>query len=71
MDYTILLISDAYLKSSNCMYEVFEVMRDRRYKDKTFLAVYLHRYIQTDKESGICKVLAGKIPGAEGCDTGD
>lgn len=29
MDYTILLISDAYLKSSNCMYEVLEVMRDR------------------------------------------
>ena len=39
MDYTILLISDAYLKSSNCMYEVLEVMRDRRYKDKIFPAV--------------------------------
>lgn len=39
MDYTILLISDAYLKSPNCMYEVLEVMRDRRYKDKIFPAV--------------------------------
>lgn len=39
MDYTILLISDAYLKSSNCMYEVLEVMRDRKYKDKIFPAV--------------------------------
>lgn len=39
MDYTILLISDAYLKSENCMYEVLEVMRDRRYKDKIFPAV--------------------------------
>jgi len=39
MDYTILLISEAYLKSSNCMYEVLEVMRDRKYKDKIFLAV--------------------------------
>lgn len=39
MDYTILLISDAYLKSSNCMYEVLEVMRARRYKDKIFPAV--------------------------------
>lgn len=39
MDYTILLISDAYLKSRNCMYEVLELMRDRMYKDKIFPAV--------------------------------
>ena len=39
MDYTILLISDAYLKSSNCMYEVLEVMRDRKYKEKIFPVV--------------------------------
>lgn len=39
MDYTILLISDAYLKSSNCMYEVLEVMRDRNYSEKIFPAV--------------------------------
>lgn len=39
MDYTILLISDTYLKSANCMYEVLEVMRDRSYKDKIFPAV--------------------------------
>ena len=39
MDYIILLISDAYLKSANCMYEVLEVMRDRSYRDKIFPAV--------------------------------
>ena len=39
MDYTILLISDSYLKSVNCMYEVLEVMRDRNYRDKIFPAV--------------------------------
>lgn len=39
MDYTILLISETYLKSPNCMYEVLEVMRDRKYKDKIFPAV--------------------------------
>lgn len=39
MDYTILLISDSYLKSANCMYEVLEVMRDRNYRDKIFPAV--------------------------------
>lgn len=39
MDYTILLISDSYLKSANCMYEALEVMRDRNYRDKIFPAV--------------------------------
>ena len=39
MDYTILLISDAYLKSRNCMYEVLELMRERVYRDKIFPAV--------------------------------
>lgn len=39
MDYIILIISDSYLKSANCMYEVLEVMRDRKYKDKIFPAV--------------------------------
>ena len=39
MDYVILIISDFYLKSANCMYEVLEVMRDRKYKDKIFPAV--------------------------------
>lgn len=39
MDYTILLISDAYLKSANCMYEVLEVIKDHKYRDKIFPAV--------------------------------
>lgn len=34
MDYVVLLISDAYLKSENCMYEVLEVLRDRKYRKK-------------------------------------
>lgn len=36
MDYVILLVSDSYLKSMNCMRETLEVMRDRAYKDKIF-----------------------------------
>lgn len=39
MDYMIIIISDAYLKSINCMYEVLEIMRDRKYRDKIFPAV--------------------------------
>ena len=39
MDFVILLISDAYLKSVNCMYEVMEVMRTKRYQEKIFPVV--------------------------------
>lgn len=39
MDYVVLLISDSYLKSANCMYEVLEVMKDKNYKGKIFPAV--------------------------------
>lgn len=39
MDYVILLISESYLKSTNCMYEVLEVLRDRNYRDKIYPAV--------------------------------
>lgn len=39
MDYTILLISDSYLKSANCMYEVLEVIKDKKYKNKIFPAI--------------------------------
>ena len=39
MDFVVLLISDAYLKSENCMYEVLEVLRDRGYRNKILPAV--------------------------------
>ena len=34
MEYIILIISENYLKSSNCMYEVLETIRDRKYRNK-------------------------------------
>lgn len=33
-DFVIMIISDSYLKSDNCMYEVMEVMRDRKFREK-------------------------------------
>lgn len=39
MDYAILVITDNYLKSPNCMYEVLEVMKEHNYKDKIFPVV--------------------------------
>lgn len=38
-DYVVLLISDKYLKSFNCMYEVLEVMKEQNYKNRIFPAV--------------------------------
>jgi len=35
-DYVIMLISDAYLKSINCMYEVIQFIQERNYIDRTF-----------------------------------
>jgi hypothetical protein len=33
-DFVVMIISDSYLKSDNCLYEVMEVMRDRRFREK-------------------------------------
>ncbi len=38
-DYAVLIVSDSYLKSKNCMFEVTEMMKEREYADKIFPAV--------------------------------
>lgn len=38
-DYAVLIISDSYLKSKNCMFEVTEIMKEREYTDRIFPAV--------------------------------
>lgn len=38
-DYVITIISDQYLKSRNCMYEMLETMRDRNFINKLFYIV--------------------------------
>lgn len=38
-DIAVLLVSDAYLKSRNCMYEVLEMMKERAYRERIFPAV--------------------------------
>lgn len=38
-DYAILIISDAYLKSENCMFEVLEIMKEPEYKNRIFPVV--------------------------------
>ena len=34
-DYVIMIISDSFLKSSNCMYEVLELVKEENYKNRT------------------------------------
>jgi len=38
-DYAILILSDAYLKSVNCMYEITQLMKDPHYRDRIFPVV--------------------------------
>lgn len=38
-DYAVLIVSDLYLKSKNCMFEVTEVMKEQKYMDRIFPAV--------------------------------
>lgn len=38
-DYAVLIVSDFYLKSNNCMFEVTEIMKEREYADRIFPAV--------------------------------
>lgn len=38
-DYAVLIVSDSYLKSKNCMFEVTEIMKEQRYADRIFPAV--------------------------------
>ncbi|EJT6559443.1 toll/interleukin-1 receptor domain-containing protein (plasmid) [Clostridium perfringens] len=39
MDYAVLIITDNYLKSFNCMYEVLEVIKEKKYETKIFPVV--------------------------------
>lgn len=38
-DYAVFIVSDSYLKSKNCMFEVMEMMKEKEYQDKIFPAV--------------------------------
>lgn len=38
-DYAVLIVSDSYLKSKNCMFEAMEMMKEREYVDRIFPAV--------------------------------
>jgi len=39
-DFCLMIISDQYLKSKNCMYEVLEFIKDKNYKDKILPIIY-------------------------------
>lgn len=41
-DYAVLIVSDLYLKSKNCMFEVMEIMKEQKYGNRIFPAVVEH-----------------------------
>lgn len=41
-DYAVLIVSDLYLRSKNCMFEATEVMKEQQYGDRIFPAVVEH-----------------------------
>ena len=49
-DFAVLLISDAYLKSANCMYEVLEIMKEQKYRTRIFPAIINSAIYSTDKQ---------------------
>lgn len=49
-DFVIMLISDHYLKSRNCMFEVMEVVKDSQYKNKLIFIVLSDEDIQYYKD---------------------
>lgn len=52
-DYVISIVSDGYLRSLNCMYEVSELMRDSKYYDKLLFVIMSDKDIKyyDDKET--------------------
>lgn len=48
-DYAIIIISDAYLKSVNCMYEITQLMKDPHYRDRIFPIVLDNEIYQLKK----------------------
>lgn len=60
-DFVLSIISDRYLKSRNCMYEMSELMRDRKYENKLLFIVvsdsdkkyYLSEDLPNDEKQGV------------------
>ena len=40
-DFTIAVVSSAYIMSLNCMYEVMQLMQDKNYQEKLFLSLLI------------------------------
>ena len=60
-DFVLSIVSDRYLKSRNCMYEMSELMRDRKYESKLLFIVvsdsdkkyYLSEDLPDDEKQGV------------------
>lgn len=48
--FAVLLISDSYLKSVNCMYEVLEIMKEVEYRRRIFPAIIDTNIYSTEEQ---------------------
>lgn len=48
--FAVLLISDSYLKSVNCMYEVLEIMKEVEYRRRIFPAIIDANIYSTEEQ---------------------
>lgn len=64
-DYVIMIISDNYLKSRNCMFEVMEVVKDSQYQKKLAFIVLSDEDVQYYKEK-TAEPIGAKVYSPEG-----
>lgn len=60
MDYAILIVTDNYLKSFNCMFEVLQVMKEKNYENKIFPVIVETSIYSTSNKIRYVKYWEGK-----------
>lgn len=60
MDYAIIVITENYLKSFNCMYEVMELVKDHNYKNKVFPVIVENKIYALEEKVKYIKFLQDK-----------
>lgn len=60
-DFAVLLISEKYLQSTNCMYEVLEMMKDQNYRSRIFPAIIDTAIYSTEKQFEYVKYWENKV----------
>lgn len=60
-DFAVLLISEKYLQSTNCMYEVLEMMKEQKYRSRIFPAIIDTAIYSTEKQFEYVKYWESRV----------